>query len=577
MKKKFIPNVWDAVKRFPATVLFCLLSTGLWMYLYKTKSFKSHTALFFSFLIGIFIFVPLTQFSEKSSKKITGIILNVLGFIFVGLFYYSIKVVGDKISLYRLFLFIIASLVLMPAIFSKDNKRLWNDIIVIFKNLITTIFFTYVMLLGVIIAIAAVNYLFELKLKDDIYLYTFYFFTGTYAPLLFLSNFYKKDTKILIDAESKALKIIIKFIITPLSLLYLLILYLYSIKIILTWNLPKGQVSYMVISFSVLAILTHLITYPYKDKGIFKFIHKYIYYFILPLLILLAVAIGIRLKSYGITENRYYIVIFGLWILFLSLFGIFTKFKKLKMIFISLSVISAMTTFGIWGAFSISKRSQIHRFEQELKKYNLLSNDNKLLPYDKKVDDLKNMKSILDYLDEMGYLKDATKEIVSEDTTKVNAKYFYDKYNLGKISYGRYGGKYFNIRLGEKDVIAFDISKYEYFISVEQSYTANFEDKKIIIDDEHTKIEYAKDTLMIYHDSQKIAAIPIKEIAKDILQKNDGKNYITLDSDYEYKYQNLNAEILFILKSLNGNKNSDSEIYSISNVRFLLFYNYHKK
>ena len=105
MKKKFIPNVWDAVKRFPATVLFCLLSTGLWMYLYKTKSFKSHTELFFSFLIGIFIFVPLTQFSEKSSKKILKIILNMLGFIFLALFYYSIKIVGDKVSLYRLFLF----------------------------------------------------------------------------------------------------------------------------------------------------------------------------------------------------------------------------------------------------------------------------------------------------------------------------------------------------------------------------------------------------------------------------------------------------------------------------------------
>ena len=80
----------------------------------------------------------------------------------------------------------------------------------------------------------------------------------------------------------------------------------------------------------------------------------------------------------------------------------------------------------------------------------------------------------------------------------------------------------------------------------------------------------------IFHNSEKIGSISLKEIAKNILDKN-AKTYITLDSDYKYEYKNPNSDILFIIKRISGNKNKNSDLFSISDIQFLLFYNYHKK
>src|SRR5690606_39197420 len=61
----------------------------------------------------------------------------------------------------------------------------------------------------------------------------------------------------------KKIKAFSCYVLLPLLLLYLLILYSYGFRIMLIWDWPRGIVSYMVLCISVLGILTFLLLYPY--------------------------------------------------------------------------------------------------------------------------------------------------------------------------------------------------------------------------------------------------------------------------------------------------------------------------
>ena len=61
-----------------------------------------------------------------------------------------------------------------------------------------------------------------------------------------------------------------------------------------------------------------------KNKWAYRFKHWFPK-FILPILIMMFISIGIRIRQYGVTENRYFVIILGLWVLGIMLYFTFTK------------------------------------------------------------------------------------------------------------------------------------------------------------------------------------------------------------------------------------------------------------
>ena len=108
-------------------------------------------------------------------------------------------------------------------------------------------------------------------------------------------------------------------------------LYAYSLKIVINWNLPKGWVSYLVIALSFLGFIVLILINPIQksidSRTINKF-HPWFYYLLLPLIALLFVAIFRRINEYGITENRYFVFMLACWILAMTLYILFSKRKK---------------------------------------------------------------------------------------------------------------------------------------------------------------------------------------------------------------------------------------------------------
>ncbi|MFK7760506.1 MAG: DUF4153 domain-containing protein [Candidatus Midichloriaceae bacterium] len=194
---------------------------------------------------------------------------------------------------------------------------------------------------------------------------------------------------------------IFSYILAPLIIGYLGILYAYIIKILIEWNLPKGNITYMVLAFRLIGIFTHIFSYPIRDTGtkLLKIVYRYFYYALLAPIALLFIGIGVRISDYGVTEKRYLVVIFAVWFLLSSAYFILKKELKFKNIILTISTMLILSSFGIWGAEHVSGISQVTRLQNLLEKNNILING-AIHKTSGQIDfeDRKNISAIVEYL-----------------------------------------------------------------------------------------------------------------------------------------------------------------------------------
>ena len=109
----------------------------------------------------------------------------------------------------------------------------------------------------------------------------------------------------------------------PIAAAYLVTLYCYAAKILFTWQLPDGWVSWLVTASMAAMVILFMMVYPYIDKAsqstsgwnrmAVRFITDRMPLLMLPLLLLMSIGIARRISDYGITILRVYLVAFNLW------------------------------------------------------------------------------------------------------------------------------------------------------------------------------------------------------------------------------------------------------------------------
>jgi len=185
------------------------------------------------------------------------------------------------------------------------------------------------------------------------------------------------------------LKFFTQFILIPLLLIYAVILYFYSFKILIHWQLPRGWVSYLILAYSMVGILALLLVHPLKEanaKSWVKIFSKAFYYTIIPLVALLFIAIFTRILEYGYTEPRYFVLLLALWLLSVVIYFISNKKATIKFIPVSLFLFGAFAMiFPYINAFSVARRSQRTELLKVLNQQKLL--DNGKINFEQKITD----------------------------------------------------------------------------------------------------------------------------------------------------------------------------------------------
>ncbi|MDX2128209.1 MAG: DUF4153 domain-containing protein [Chloroherpetonaceae bacterium] len=205
------------------------------------------------------------------------------------------------------------------SLFWEYNKTLF------LRSLITALY-SGVLYVGLSIAILALTKLFDLEIKGFRYAQLFFAILSIFNTIFFLSGVPRAEQIALKEsAESPypiGLKRFTQFVLLPLVALYLLILYAYLAKIIILFSLPKGWVSWLVISYATASIFTLLLLYPIRNNTENKWIpifSRWFYVALFPLIGLQLLSIGLRLNQYGLTEKRFIILVLSLWLLFIAL------------------------------------------------------------------------------------------------------------------------------------------------------------------------------------------------------------------------------------------------------------------
>ena len=122
------------------------------------------------------------------------------------------------------------------------------------------------------------------------------------------------------DFTMRAVAALVKFVLVPLLLVYTAILYAYAVKIALAWELPKGTLGSLVVGYLLVGAATLLLGYPSRESG--GALRPPVLALLgglaaLPV-VLLFIAVGRRIADYGVTEQRYLMVLVGVWALILA-------------------------------------------------------------------------------------------------------------------------------------------------------------------------------------------------------------------------------------------------------------------
>ncbi|WP_158975166.1 DUF4153 domain-containing protein [Cellulophaga sp. L1A9] len=416
----------NAILRFPLTLLWAVGGTTFFIKIMETSSydyFNKHNDELLTLILGLSWLIGIQFFIEQFKKPKRWQWLKLLVLALLGLFYWYLPAIhhyeDSPLYIARFFLYLIAGhlfILFAPFILKWDKNAYWNYLKNTSIAIIRSLFYSGILYLGLILALAAIGALFEVHIKSRRYGQLFIFCLGIVNTWIYLSDFPKnifKETTIYFE---KTLEVLVKFILIPLVILYILILYAYSGKIIIEWELPKGWVSYLVIALSFLGYIIQIIINPVqkelKSWTINKF-YPWFYILLIPLNILLFIAILRRVSDYGITENRYFVLAIALWNVGIILYLLLSTKKALKVLPISLFIIALLSSVGFWGAFSVSKESQVRQFNDI---FTSVKNKNNVATND----EMERLHDIMNYLEKR-------KKVSSlNNITKLNLESFRD-------------------------------------------------------------------------------------------------------------------------------------------------------
>lgn len=384
-------SIKNTFKRFPLTIISAILATIFLILSTFDEYAEAYNNKMMSFglvfVFGIFLYAFIKLFNEglrnyydlKNLKNNN--LFKILSYVITlpilygvyELVYHENKVMAFYDNNFIYFT-LIAALVVGSSFVGKFNyhKDFVAYVAKILRAFIISNIYSFIVFIGISGIIFAFNSLFKFNFGSSVYLRVAIFSFILFNVVTFFSDFPKVRDSFTDYKYPKAFRILLVYIITPIVIIYTAILLAYFVKILVLWQIPNNLIVNLVIWFASFSIVylfflsrVETITFINKFKIVFPFT-------LFPLLGMMFFAIYLRIKEYGMTENRYIVIAVGLWIFLSLIYYIFYRENSNISIPIFLSVIILITGIGPASATSLSIRSQNARFEKLLR-------DNKMI------------------------------------------------------------------------------------------------------------------------------------------------------------------------------------------------------
>jgi hypothetical protein len=359
--------------------------------------------------IGIPLLIALTLLAERRGGRHSPTVLWVHQLSGLGLlaaYYFALPHEIGTTSLTRFFQLNVGVHLLVavvPYLRLGGADGFWQYNMALFQRLLTGIVFSATLYAGLSVAILALDQLFGADVGEEIYIRLWFGVIFVFNTWYFIGGV---PTDLYAPAARPhyppVLKIFSQYILAPLVAVYLVILLVYLFKVVITTEWPSGWIGYLVSSVAAAGLFSLVLLEPLVGQPENRWVNTYarlFYLFMLPAIAMLLLAIYKRISQYGVTENRYFLTVLTIWLAFITVYGLLVKKRGVKIIPVTLCLVAFVTSFGPWGAYTVSKASQKRRLAGLLRAHHMLVGGS-LIPATGNVgrEDRKEISAGFDYL-----------------------------------------------------------------------------------------------------------------------------------------------------------------------------------
>lgn len=384
--QRVVAEATRVVRRFPLTLLCSLVLcvVGIYWQRLSSEEEKELTCLFpvvsaagLGLALTLVVALAAERYRWPRWARLAG---QAAALALLALWYAACPAEPDTVWWLRLLLLLVALHLLVAVVpylpelrRQADTPGFWRYNETLFLRILTAGLYSGVLFVGCALAMLAVENLFDVRLGEHSYQHLFTALATVFNTWFFLAGVPADFAALEQEAPyPKGLKMFTQFVLLPLVVLYLGILYAYMGRILGQWQLPKGWVSILVLAFSVAGIFALLLIHPIRHAAENTWIRTFVRWFyraLFPLLGLLAVAIGTRVRQYGITEERYFVLLLAGWLALVATYFLARRGQGIIWIPASLALVALVAAGGPWGAFGVAERSQLGQLRELMAQY----------------------------------------------------------------------------------------------------------------------------------------------------------------------------------------------------------------
>lgn len=373
-----VSMIRGVVARFPLVALFACIWTGFVIYAIDgvTPSWLERLIIVFgvSFFVGLAGYIFAERF--RRDKAAVSALLVIFAEAY---FWYLPDGFGAMrgIDVAQIVLLLVVSIIAVfsaPYFISRQVNGFWQYNQQLLKRLFFAVFSSGTLFAGIAISLASLQFLFEWQIEPEWYFRICILIVGFVSTTVFLAGIPKNFDHLEVMGEYPfVLEVFSRYVLVPLLVLYASILYVYGGKIFLMSEWPKGGVAFFVFWYALIGVATCFLLFPRRDLSLWiRPMVKAFFITLIPLAVLLWGAILIRVSEYGLTPNRGGMMLFGLWMVCVSIFGLTKKRDDVRYLFFAAAISILIFSFGPLSVFSTARSSQAHRLEALLAKNALL-------------------------------------------------------------------------------------------------------------------------------------------------------------------------------------------------------------
>jgi len=265
---------------------------------------------------------------------------------------------------------------------------------------------------GVSAILASLDYLFGLPVKGPLYgnvwLTGLGFVGPAFALALIPETFPDRDAPERGNFLVSSLLVLIDFAAAPLIAVYALLLHAYALKILVSGELPRNQLGWMILVFGLATLALRIVAGPLEKIGRAPtrlFLRIWPYLLIVPLA-LLAFAVWERIAAYGLTPERYLLALFAIFLAIILFSQVDRRWRDDIRVIPALGALALFfASFGPWGMIQASAAWQASRVFETLRSVGALDESGRLrAPPAWEFGPASDVQSIVFLLDQFGQL-----------------------------------------------------------------------------------------------------------------------------------------------------------------------------